>query len=429
MSKLSLVVSAPVDTYSGYGARARDVIKALIALEKYDVSILSQRWGNTRWGYLKDHEEDDLQSRIIPKLTSKPDIWIQITVPNEFQPVGKYNIGITAGMETTIVHNTWLEGMNRMDINLVSSKHSKHVFESSQYDQKDSQGNVVSKLKLEKPIEVLFEGVDIEKYFKTETKANSDINKALDGIDEKFCYLFVGHWLQGDFGHDRKNIGYMIKAFLETFKNHRGDTPALIIKTQKVGSSIPDQEAVLKKIDAIRKTVRGKKPNIYLLHGELSDSGMNELYNHSKVKAMISFAKGEGFGRPLLEFTTTGKPIIASGWSGQLDFLNKDMSLLIGGSLENVHPSAAQKDMILEQSQWFKPNDKEVHFVLKDLHKDYYKKYLVLGKKQRRNTLSNFTWEHMVETLKTILDTNLPDFPEKVELVLPSLDLPKLQSV
>ena len=429
MSKLSVVVSCPIDTYSGYGARARDVVKALIALEKYDVSILSQRWGNTRWGYLKDHNEDDLASRIIPKLTSQPDIWIQITVPNEFQPVGKYNIGITAGMETTIVHNTWLEGMNRMDINLVSSKHSKHVFEASEYDKKDAQGNVVSKLKLEKPVEVLFEGVDINKYFKTETKANSNINVALDSINEKFCYLFVGHWLQGDFGHDRKNIGYMIKAFLETFKNHRGDTPALILKTQKVGSSIPDQESVLKKIDSIRKTVKGKKPNIYLLHGELSDSDVNELYNHTKVKAMISFAKGEGFGRPLLEFTTTGKPIIASGWSGQIDFLHKEMSLLIGGQLENVHPSAAQKDMIMEQAQWFKPNDQEVHFALKDLHKNYYKKYLVLGKKQRRNTLNNFTWDHMVETLKSILDTNLPDFPEKVELVLPKLDLPKLEKV
>ena len=115
MGKKSVVISCPADTYSGYGARSRDFIKALLKLEEYDVKILSQRWGNCRFGYLKDHNEDDLFSRIIPQLTAQPDIWIQCTVPNEFQKIGKYNIGLTAGIETTVCHNSWLDGCNRMD--------------------------------------------------------------------------------------------------------------------------------------------------------------------------------------------------------------------------------------------------------------------------------------------------------------------------
>ena len=143
MSKPIAVVSCPIDTYSGYGARARDFVKALIKTNKYDVKILSQRWGNTRFGYLDDHEESDLASRIIPNLTAKPELWIQITVPNEFQKAGKYNIGVTAGIETTQCDGSWLEGVNRMDLNLVSAAHAKTVFEQTKYNIQDKNNQQV----------------------------------------------------------------------------------------------------------------------------------------------------------------------------------------------------------------------------------------------------------------------------------------------
>ena len=420
MSKPIAVVSCPIDTYSGYGARARDFVKALINLDKYEVKILSQRWGNTRFGYLEDHSESDLISKIIPNLTEKPDLWFQITVPNEFQPVGKYNIGVTAGMETTLVHPSWLEGCNRMNLTLTSSEHSKTVFETSVFEQKDkNSGQVVKKIKLEKPVEVLFEGIDTNKYF--ETKSSID----LSSIKEEFAFLFVGHWLQGDLGHDRKNVGLLIKSFLETFKN-KLKQPALILKTSMVGSSIMDLEAIKRKIDSIRSTVKGKVPNIYLVHGDLSDEEINKLYNHSKIKAMVSLTKGEGFGRPLLEFTMTGKPIIASGWSGQKDFLNPDFSLLLGGELEQVHPSAGVKDMILTEAKWFKPSEQEIAVAFKEVFKNY-KKYTTLGKKQRHYSKSNFTFENMQDKLKEIVDINVPDFPKLLDITIPKLNLPKLQ--
>lgn len=427
MSKLTVAVSAPIDTYSGYGARSRDLVKALLKSNKYNVVLLSQRWGNTRFGYLEDHKETELSSLIVPGLQQQPDVWIQITVPNEFQKVGKYNIGVTAGMETTLMHQSWIEGCNRMDLILTSSEHSKSVIKGSVYDIKDKNTNAtIKKLSLEKPIEVLFEGVDINKYTVAYTK--SDLSKSLDSIKENFCYLVVGHWMQGEFGHDRKNIGYTIKSFLESFKNKQ-KPPALILKTHTATTSIMDRERILEKIDAIKKTVKGgRMPNIYLIHGEISDEQINELYNHPKVKVMVSHTKGEGFGRPLLEFTTTGKPIIASGWSGQVDFLDKELTLLIGGTLQNVHPSAAVKDMILTEAQWFTPSDADVSKAYKKTYKQY-KEVVKLAKKQRRHTLDNFTFDDMTDKLQSILDSNIPELPKQIELTLPKLELPKLEKI
>jgi glycosyltransferase involved in cell wall biosynthesis len=420
MSKISVIVSCPIDTYSGYGARSRDFVKALLKSDKYNVKILSQRWGNTRFGYLKEHNEHELASLIIPSITARPNLWIQITVPNEFQPVGEYNIGITAGIETTVCDPSWIEGLNRMNLNLVSSQHAKETFERSQFNVEEN-GQVKAQISLQKPVEVLFEGADLTKYFPTTSKFD------LSSIEEEFAYLFVGHWLQGSFGQDRKNVGYMIKVFLEVFKNKKKQ-PALILKTQSANASVLDRDQLLKKIDDIRSTVKGSLPNIYLIHGEMSDEEVNMLYNHPKVKTMVSFTKGEGFGRPLLEFSLVNKPIIATNWSGHIDFLDKEFCYLVNGTLTNVDKSAAVEKMILKESQWFTPNDSEAATALRTVF-DNYKKYTELAKRQGYKSRTNFSWEKMAEQLDQILSNNLPEFAKQVELKLPTLQLPKLQKI
>tara|TARA_E500000318_G_scaffold104400_3_gene110365 strand:- start:8933 stop:10204 length:1272 start_codon:yes stop_codon:yes gene_type:complete len=422
MDKINVTVSAPVDTYSGYGARSRDIVRSLLKTNKYNIQILSQRWGNTRFGYLEDHNEDEIASLIIPKLAQKPDVWFQITVPNEFQPVGKYNIGITAGIETNTCDPSWIEGCNRMNLVLTSSKHSKDVFETSIFDvaNKQSKQNV-GKLKLKTKVEVLFEGIDPKKFFPKSTKAFD-----LECIKEDFCFLFVGHWLKGSYGHDRKNVGYMIKSFLETFKVKK-NPPALILKTSLVGTSIMDRDTLIERISEIKNTVKGSRlPSIYVVHGEVTDEDMNNLYNHPKVKAMVSLTKGEGFGRPLLEFTFTKKPVLASGWSGQIDFLDNKKSLLIGGNLHKLDNSSIQKNVLIPESEWFQPADGEVSKKYRAIHK-HYKDYLALAKDQGRDNIKNFSLSKMKEKLESILDNNLPEFPKKIELTLPKLDLPKLE--
>ena len=419
MSKALAVVSCPIDTYSGYGARSRDFVKALIkAKPEWDVKILSQRWGATKFGYLQDHNEIDLAQRIIPKMDNKPNVWVQITVPNEFQPVGDFNIGVTAGIETTACHDSWLQGVNRMNLILTSANHAKIVFEQTTYEMKDQGGNKTGVLKLEKPVEVLFEGVDVNKYYKKASDKDSQLVESLDSIKESFCFLIVGHWLNGEFGHDRKNIGLTIERFLTTFRTQL-KKPALVIKTQSANSGLIDQSAIIEKIDLIKKNIRGANfPNIYLLHGELSDEEINELYNHPKIKAMVSFTKGEGFGRPLLEFTTTGKPIIASGWSGHIDFLRKDLNILVGGKLNNVHPSAFMKDAIIEHSKWFDADPKECATAYKYVFKNY-NKHLPKAKRQLSVTKKYFTLDKMQEQLKEYLDKYVPTLAVKHEFKAP----------
>jgi len=419
MSKrLTYVISSPFDTFSGYGARSRDYIKSVIDLDKYDVKLMTQRWGETAWGFCDNEPEwAFLKDHLLPdnKLQGKPDIWTQITIPNEFQPVGKYNIGVTAGIETTVCAGDWIEGMNRMDMNLVSSQHSKKVFEITQFEKKDKE-KTVGHIKLEKPVEVLFEGLNLDTYKKLPPK---EVSLDLSQIKESFCYLFVGHWMNGSYGHDRKNVGLLVKSFLETFKNQK-NKPALILKASIGSSSYTSREALLKRIDALKKTVNSSNlPNIYIMNGDLSDQEINELYNHPKVKAMVSLTKGEGFGRPLLEFSSIGKPIIASGWSGQVDFLHKEKTFLLGGELEQVHESAANK-WILKESKWFKPDLNIIGSVLKDMFKNY-KNYVVKGKQQGHYSRTNFSFDKMTELLGTYLEKYV-NVPAEVELQLPILE-------
>ena len=431
MSKPLFFISCPVDTYSGYGARSRDLVKAIIATDKYDVRILPQMWGNTPWGFINDNPEWEFLNNHIwnqPQLPKQPEIWMQITIPSEFQAIGRFNIGVTAGIETTLSPGDWIEGCNRMNLVLTSSEHSKKTFIDTVLQKVDQRTNQpIGEVKVEKPIEVLFEGADIEIY-KPLDKVDSF--PEVTNIKEKFAFLFVGHWINGDLGEDRKNVGLLIKMFYEIFKNKK-DKPALILKTSQMGSSYLDRDEILRKINIIKKSINSKDlPNVYVLHGEFSDTKMNELYNHSKIKAMINLTKGEGYGRPLLEFSLTKKPIITTNWSGHTDFLHPEFTTMLPGTLTNVHPSAANQ-WLIKESQWFSVDLGHAGTSIKDAFEDY-KKYIDGAKRQAHRSKTEFSWDKMKDKLEKIFSRYVPEFPKEVKLQLPQLkkiELPKLQKV
>jgi len=417
--KNTFVVSCPIDTYSGYGARARDFVKSLIELDEYEVKILSQRWGTTTEGFINNNDKKwgFLKKHIIPKLAEKPDYWCQITVPNEFNAIGKYNIGLTAGIETTVCDGSWIEGCNRMDLILTSSNHSKRVFETSQF-YKDGDENQI--IKLEKPIKVLFEGADLNTYKIIKTFKNKDLYNHIDSIPEDYAFLLVGHWMQGELGHDRKNVGLLSKIFYEIFKDSK-TKPALILKTSVVGGSLSDKEEILRRLKIIRESVPGDDlPTIYLIHGELTDEEVNELYNHPKVKTMVCLTKGEGFGRPLLEFSLINKPIITTAWSGHTDFLKEGNVGYVSGDLENVHHSAHVPNMLLKESQWFRANLGDAKFLLEDTFKNY-KDWVTKAKRQGKISKKDYSFEAMKDELSKILKISLPSLPKKMELKLPGM--------
>ena len=422
--KNTFIVSCPIDTYSGYGARARDYVKSIIESDKYEVKILSQRWGNTSTKFIKDHEEEwgFLAKHIIPQLTEQPDYWCQITVPNEFQAVGKYNIGLTAGIETTVCDGSWIEGCNRMDLILTSSNHSKRVFETCEFLKDGKEDQVI---KLNKPIKVLFEGANLDVYKKVSKFTNEGLFNHINDIPEEYAYLFVGHWMQGELGHDRKNVGLLVKTFYETFKDIK-IKPALILKTSVVGGSHIDKAEIMRRISMIRETIPSNDlPPIYLIHGSLSDAEMNEVYNHPKVKTMVCLTRGEGFGRPLLEFSLIGKPIITTGWSGHTDFLNEGDIGYVGGELEELHPSSQVKDMLLKESKWFKPNLGDVKYLFNDTFKNH-GDWVIKAKRQVKISKDRFSYDAMSKKINEIFDVTLPILPKKMELKLPGMDKIKM---
>jgi hypothetical protein len=422
------IISCPIDTYSGYGARSRDLVKAIIELDKYDVKVLPQRWGDTPWGFIEDHSEEwgFIKEHLLPMgnhLPAKPKIWAQVSVPNEFQPVGDFNIGFTAGIETTVSHPTWIEGLNRMNVNFVSSNHAKEVFANSRFSQVDSRTNQpIGEIFLQKPVEVLFEGADLKKYFPTK-----DTSLDLSEIKEQFAYLFVGHWMQGVIGEDRKNVGLLVKMFYETFKNNK-KAPALILKTSGAGCSYLDRDIILDRINQVKDTVEGAEtlPNVYLLHGEFTDEEMNALYNHPKIKAMVSFTKGEGFGRPLLEFSLVNKPIITTNWSGHIDFLAPNFTSLVEGQLTPIHDSAVVPNVLMKESQWFSLDVNKAAAHLRHMFENY-KSYEKGAKLQYHKSKNNFSFEKMKQALDEYLTTYVSEFPKEIKLNLPKLNVPKLE--
>jgi len=215
MNKPLLVFQAPVATRSGYGDHSRDILKSLFELDKYDVKVVPTRWGNTPQDQIDPSTEfgQKILQNIATQVNRKPDIFIQVSVANEFKALGNYNIGITAGVETTVAPQEFIQGGNNMDLIITPSEFTKDTLVKTTFTQVDKNTNQkVGELKLQKPVEVLFEGVNTEVF---NGKSSTSI---LDSVDTDFNFLFVGHWLAGELGQDRKDVGMMIKTFCTVFK-------------------------------------------------------------------------------------------------------------------------------------------------------------------------------------------------------------------
>lgn len=414
-----VVIASPVATQSGYGHHAREIVTNIIEQRgaEWDIKLVSLPWGHTPMTY---PISTDFQLRIIPlPLTEQPDVWIQVSVPNEFQPVGKYNIGVTAGTEGDVCPIDWIDKINQMQVTIVPSEFTKAVFVNTAAQQNKQ---------ITTNIQVIPEYFDETVYTNTSVTESID---ALDNIPESFAFLSVGHWLQGQAGEDRKNLGGLVHCFYTTYKDKK-NAPALILKTSGATYSIMDRMEIEHKINQLAEMFKGHKlPNVYVVHGELTDAEMNALYNHNKVKAMISFTKSEGFGRPLLEFSTTSKPIIAPHYSGPADFLKKDFICALPGVMTPIHPSA-QNEFLIAEAKWFTPDYGYAGKMMQEVQKNY-DKWLVLAKRQRYFVNSTFTKtavSSIYERVLSIVDEGVAKIPKPIELKLPKMSkLPKLQKL
>jgi len=431
MKKFVLMI-APFNTRSGYGDHARSIYYSIMDREDLNIKCIDVKWGNTPRNHLnlevprhKKLLDSFIDGNNIPQ---QPDVLIDIRIPNEFADGAKFNIGITAGVETDVVSPEFLAGMNKMDLNIVPSNFTANTFKKCNYDQvedlPDGQKKKIGEINLQKPIEVLFEGVDTSVYYPREKhEMKSNLKDELDElIKEDFAYLHVGQWtMKGGYGEDRKNIPLMIKTFLKAFTNH-SNPPALVLKTNGANFSILDKHEVVKNINKIKDEFSqvDSIPNIYLIHGDLTIEEMSILYNHSKIKAFLTCTHGEGYGRPMAEATCCDLPVIAPKWSGQMDFLTDTESLLISGFMKEVPKSMIWKPIIVEPSKWFSVNEADVVRKLRMFHKKsklITKKAKRLGKKNRREK----SLKAMAVEFNKIMDDVLKQIPSQVGLKLPKL--------
>lgn len=434
MNKPVCVIQAPIWTRSGYGDWALAIAKSFLRYGKFDVHVVPTRWGHCSKKDLDEELNDPLGRELLNKvlrgpLNQQPELFVQITIPNEFLmtpqgivKIGKYNIGMTAAIETTVPKPEWIEGLNRMDLNIVMSQHGKDVFTHTQYSKKLPNG-MIEPLTIKSPIEILFWGADTTLYNKSDSVVDS-LEKVLSNIKEDFAFLFVGQWTGGSMNSDRKAIGWLIKTFLETFKGN-GPKPCLILKTSGATLSNIDRYECLQKIHEVTTMTKSENPsvqewpNVYLLHGELNDVEMNALFNHKKVKVHVSFTHGEGFGHPLLLSTLSGKPLFASKWSGHLDFMNPAHSNFFEGKLEAV-PDEALNDWFIKDSQWYTVDYDRARGKLYNAFSNY-ESLLPNAEKLRAENAEKFSVGAMDKAFHGILDKYVPKFSMPPQIVLPKL--------
>lgn len=340
--KKRVLLRAPVLTQSGYGVHSRNIAKWLFSRSDIDVDVQALQWGTTPWiidGKLDDGFIGRLLEKTVDTTGRYYDVTVQLQLPNEWDPkLGKVNIGITAAVETDKCNPEWVKACNAMSLVIVPSTHSAKCLENGG--------------KIDTPIRIVPESYS--------PSCARDVKTAVDVVDfsTPFNFLIFGQLTGNNPENDRKNIFYAIKWLCEVFK----DDPevGVVIKTNSGRNTTIDRANVTQIVSNLVREVRHTSfPKIHLMHGDMTDDEVVSLYKHKKVKALVAPTRGEGYGLPILESAACGLPVIATSWSGHVDFLSLGKYIGLDYSLEEIHKSRVDNNIFVNGSKWARVSEED----------------------------------------------------------------------
>jgi glycosyltransferase involved in cell wall biosynthesis len=389
-SMKKVFVRGPALSQSGYGEHTRFVLRSLRSQsDLFDIYLVATNWGQTGWLW-EDTEERQWIDFLLQKTIrysqggGQFDISLQVTIPNEWEKIAPINIGVTAGIETTKIAPVWVEKSFLMDKIIVVSEHARFGFENTEYNANNPQTGEQFMAKVTCPIDVV--GYPVKEVKPVEINLE---------LKDEFNFLTVGTWIP------RKNLENTIKWFIEEFYDQE---VGLIVKTSLAKNSLRDRRAAEIKLQDLLHEYKGRKCNIYLLHGDLNEREMTGLYQHPKVKALINIGHGEGFGLPMFEAAYNALPIMTTPWGGQCDFLympikdkkgkvkNTPMFAPVSYDIKEIQPEARWEGVIQADSQWCFAKEWSYKKALKSMFKSI-GGYKSKAKKLQKYVLKTFSCE------------------------------------
>ena len=391
--KKRIIVRGPALSRSGYGEQCRFAIRSLRAYEDlFDIYLVNTSWGVTGWVWGNDDERQwvDMilsKTHMAVQQNVQFDISLQVTIPNEWEKLAPINIGYTAGIESTKITPIWIEKSQLMDRIIVVSNHAKYGFDNTTYEVTHNKtGQVIKDFRCKTPV------VAVNYPIRPTEPAELDVE-----LNTKFNFLAVAQW------GPRKNLDNTIKWFVEEFKDD--EDVGLVLKVNVHNNSTMDAHFCEKKLQNLLSQHEDRKCKVYLLHGDMSDSEMNALYNHPKIHALVTLTHGEGFGLPIFEAAYNELPVIAPEWGGHCDFMympvkDKKKSkarmrpafLRVDYDLKPVQKEAIWEGVVSAESFWCFAKKHSYKARLREMIKDH-KRLKSQAKKLTKYINENFTSE------------------------------------
>ncbi len=101
---------------------------------------------------------------------------------------------------------------------------------------------------------------------------------------------------------------------------------------------------------------------------------MHSLYRHEKISAFLALPHGEGFGLPIFEAAYSGLPVVATGWSGQMDFLvdeeQNEHFYNVSFDLQPVQKDVVWENVLIAESMWAFPREQSAKQKMRQCYED-----------------------------------------------------------